>query len=68
MSFDKRLIAGIILAVSLWGIWLAVGAYLLNHNPWRAVVVLACVFGFIGFWLLMLQSRKKRIGEPKDDA
>jgi hypothetical protein len=41
-----------------WGLFHAYGAFLLNHNPWRAVVVLACVTGFLGFWWAMLATRR----------
>ena len=46
----------------LWAAYVAVGAYLYNFNPWRAVIVLGCMGVFLGFWLLMLwgQSRRSR--------
>ena len=49
----------IMLAVTIWGMVLAYGAYLYNHNPLRAAVVAACVFGFLGFWALMLRARAR---------
>jgi len=54
----------ITLAVAAWGLFHAVGAYLLNHNPWRAVVVLGAVGLFLAFWWVLLtrapQSRNRR--------
>jgi 4-amino-4-deoxy-L-arabinose transferase-like glycosyltransferase len=54
-------IALIVVAVLAWGIFHAIGAYSLNHNPWRAVMVLACVAGFLGFWGAMLAARRARL-------
>jgi hypothetical protein len=60
---NNRLILAIIAGVFVWGLWLAAGAYWNyepNTNPWRFVVVLGCVTGFLAFWLLMLLARKPR--------
>lgn len=46
--------------VALWGLFHAVGAYSLNHNPWRGVVVVAAVALFLGFWWAMLASAARR--------
>ena len=54
-------IALIVVAVAAWGIFHAIGAYRLNHNPLRAVVVLACVVGYLGFWGAMLAARRARL-------
>jgi hypothetical protein len=60
---SKRLIAGIMAAVAVWGGVLAVGAWWRfgNHNLWRAVVVAACVAAFLGFWAAMLALRARRL-------
>ena len=66
------LIMGSVLA---WGIFHAAGAYFNfqdddlypNRNPWRAVMVLVCVVGFLGFWLLMLSVRAARIARRSKD-
>jgi hypothetical protein len=55
------LIWAIVAGVAVWGVVLAVGAWRLNHNPWRTVVVLACVAAFLGFWGAMLAIRARRI-------
>jgi protein-S-isoprenylcysteine O-methyltransferase Ste14 len=48
----------------------AIGAYRLNHNPLRIVVVLGCVLAFLGFWAAMLASRSARLrrdDKPSDE-
>jgi len=50
-----------VLSVLTWGVFHAVGAYTLNHNPWRAVMVVGCVVAFLGFWGAMLASRRTRL-------
>ncbi|HET6879116.1 MAG TPA: hypothetical protein VFI31_03110 [Pirellulales bacterium] len=55
-----RLIRWIMLAVVVWGVFLATGMWLSTHH-WRGpAVVMACVLGFLGFWALMLASRRNR--------
>jgi len=51
----------IVVAVLAWGVFHAVGAYTLNHNPWRAVMVVGCVAAFLGFWGAMLTARRARL-------
>ena len=51
----------IMVAVLTWGIFHAVGAYRLNHNPCGAVMVLACVAAYLGFWAAMMAARWARI-------
>lgn len=50
----------ITLGVALWGLFHALGAYTLNHNPWRAVVVFGAVALFLGFWWALLASAARR--------
>ena len=56
-----RWIAGIMVLVAAWGAVQAVGAWLLNHDPRRPLMVLGCVLGFLGFWLTMLWLRSSRL-------
>jgi len=49
----------------VWGIFHAIGAWRLNHNPLRAVVVLACVGAFLGFWMTMLAVRQRRLSKQR---
>jgi CHASE2 domain-containing sensor protein len=57
----ERLIRWIMLAILVWGGFHAVGAWTLNHDARRPLVVLACVFAFLGFWLAMLAVRRRRL-------
>lgn len=50
----------IMAAVLAWGILHAVGAYRLNHNPWRPLVVVGCSLGFVLFWIAMLAISRSR--------
>ena len=74
---NRRIILLIMLGLTAWAIFLAVGAYSLNRNPLRPVAVLACCGAFLGFWALMLQVRARSVakksaeptdGAPRDDA
>jgi hypothetical protein len=63
---QSRLIWLLIVAVLAWGIYHAVGAYVMyrpNNNPYRAVVVLVCVLAYLGFWLLLLKRRQSRVNK-----
>jgi CHASE2 domain-containing sensor protein len=44
-----------------WGLVHALGAWTLNHDARRPVVVLACVAAFLGFWLVLLAARRRRL-------
>ncbi len=57
---SSRLILWIVIGVFIWGVIHAIGAYMFNWNFWRAVMVLGCVAGFLGFWLLLLWSKRQR--------
>lgn len=48
-------------AIVIWGCVHAVGAWRLNNDPRRMLVVLACVAAFLGFWLAMLAARRRRL-------
>jgi hypothetical protein len=48
-------------ALVAWGIFHAVGAWTLNHDARRPLIVLACVAAFLGFWLALLAARRKRL-------
>lgn len=65
MTSNWRIVAAIMLAVAAWGVFHAVGAYQLNHDPRRALVVLGCVGGFLGFWGGMLLAARHRLGRQR---
>ncbi len=52
----QYVIYAIMLGVLVWGAFHAVGAYLLNYNPWRPVMVLGATLAFLGFWAWLLRS------------
>jgi len=54
ISQNNKMLIGIFLAVSIWGVVHTVGAYL--KEPARAPLVLICVGGFLGFWAIMLRG------------
>jgi len=51
---NRKIVRGIMLGLMGWGLILALGDYLANHNLRRTLVIMACVVLFIGFWLAML--------------
>lgn len=53
-------IAWIMVAVAAWGGVLALGAWRLNNDPRRPLIVFGCVLAFLGFWLAMLALRSAR--------
>jgi hypothetical protein len=58
----KYLVPGLVIALILWGSYLAVGAAYSAHNPWRGVVVIVCFALFLAwFWgLQRLFARRQR--------
>ena len=60
-----RIIRWVFLAIIAWGVFHAIGAWRFNGNPLRAVVVLGCVAGFLGFWMLMLAARQRRLSRAE---
>jgi hypothetical protein len=57
----NRWIAGITAAVAVWGAILAAGAWRLNYDPRRPLIVFGCVLAFLGFWWTMLAVRSARM-------
>ena len=57
---SKILIRWIFGGLIVWGIAQAIGAYSLNHDPRRPLIVLACVGAFLGFWVVLLIVFKNR--------
>lgn len=48
----------VVLAILGWGLYLVLGAWLVR--PARALVLAVCFGGFLGFWWLAWQWRKRR--------
>lgn len=57
---SKILIRWIIGGLTVWGIAQAIGAYSLNHDLRRPLIVLGCMAAFLGFWLVLLATWQKR--------
>ena len=57
----EKILRGIMLALVAWGVVQALGSWLSNHDPRRPLLVLACVGGFLGFWLAVLAARRRRL-------
>ncbi len=52
----ERLLRWIMVGIVVWGAFHAFGAWTLNHDARRPLVVLGCVAAFLGFWLAMLST------------
>jgi hypothetical protein len=61
------LIHGIMVAVLIWGGYLAVGAFLApgNHAIWRGFIVFGCTLTFLGFWAVALAWRRAALANDK---
>ena len=57
----ERILAWIMGALVVWGLFHAAGAWTLNHDARRPLIVLACVAAFLGFWLALLAARRRRL-------
>ena len=57
----ERILFRIMAALVVWGLFHAIGAWTLNHDARRALIVLACVAMFLGFWLALLAGRRRRL-------
>jgi type VI protein secretion system component VasK len=64
----ERILAWIMAAIVVWGLFHAVGAWMLNHDARRPLIVIACVAAFLGFWLAMLAARRRRLAHLQDGA
>jgi len=66
------LMAGVIAALALWGVYLAVGSYLglaegtRGYDIRRGLIVLACMSGFLLFWGALLWNRQRRLRSDDD--
>ena len=58
-TMSPRTITALIMGtLILWASYIAAGWY--DRNPWRGVIVMACMGGFLGFWLLLLWNLKRK--------
>ncbi len=63
----RKVLIGLTLALAVWGIYHAVGAYFggfggenLRHDFARSLVVLGCMGAFLAFWWWLVLTRKPR--------
>jgi hypothetical protein len=54
----RKIVFWIVMGIVAWGIVLAIGDYLKNHDPRRPLIIIAGVVLFVGFWLAMLRTRR----------
>jgi hypothetical protein len=57
---NRQVITVIVLGLAAWGLYLAIGDYLSNHNLLRSAATIACVAIFLGIWLTALAVRRAR--------
>jgi len=60
---QNRVIQAIMVAVLLWGGYLALGALRApgNHAVLRGLIIFGCTLAFLGFWLTALVVRQRRL-------
>lgn len=62
-STSWRPILAVMLAVTLWCVYQAVGTYRTGSDVRKPLIVMAIWLFFIGGWLLMLYFRARRMAE-----
>jgi uncharacterized membrane protein YjjB (DUF3815 family) len=60
LNANRQILSAIFLGLAAWGVYLAIGDYLSNHNLLRAATTIACVAVFLGVWLTALAVRRSR--------
>jgi high-affinity Fe2+/Pb2+ permease len=62
-----HLIRWIMVAVLVWGLFLAIGAVLFGGNLplLRGLIIVGVVTAFLGFWLAALALRQRRLAQGK---
>ena len=61
----RKIVFWIAVGILVWGIVLAVGDFLANHDRRRPAIIVSSVVIFVGFWLLMLRTRGPNDDTPK---
>ena len=56
----RTILALIIGGLLLWGLYIAAGVLWYGLNPLGALVVMACVGIFLGFWAILLRMQKSK--------
>lgn len=58
----RKIVFWIAVGIIAWGVVLAIGVFVVNHDARQSAIILAGVVLFVGFWLLMLRTR------PSDES
>ncbi len=67
------IMAGVMVALALWGTYLAIGSYLglaegtRGYDLRRGAVVMACMGSFLLFWLALLWYRQRRLNSNDEE-
>lgn len=61
----ERLIRWIMVALVVWAVVHALGAWTLNHDARRPLVVITCMAAFLGFWGALLAARRRRLARGR---
>lgn len=63
----RKIVFWIVIGIVAWGVVLAIGDYLANHDQRRPLIIVAGVVLFVGFWLAMLRTRPAdKTPRPRD--
>ena len=59
---NRALLRNIILALGVWGVVLAIGAFCFKrqYDYRKPLLILACMGAFLGFWLILLRQFHRR--------
>jgi hypothetical protein len=58
---NRTILIWIMLALAAWGIFHAFGAWLLNYDVRRPLIVIGCMAAFLAFWGLLLWTRHRKL-------
>ena len=70
---NQRIVTGLMLALVVWGVCLAIGAtgYFIQSSLTdvrKSLIVAACMAGFLGLWIYVLRSVEKRNASGATDS
>ena len=67
----NRPIRWLMLALMVWGVYLAVGtsrfARDFSDSVWKGAIVLGCVVAFLGLWILVLEKKRRQSASNRLD-
>jgi len=66
---NRQVVLWIGLGLVAWGLYLALGDYLRNHNLLRSLVTVLCISAFLAVWFAAMAVRRWRnSGERNTDT